>query len=314
MPSTNGALPHHSVADDDLQATPAAGGGEVVKDHRHLGPGATCITFHGLNGAEPPSEGAALLHLPLELEPLPDFQVWDTLQHAIAIQLRCLRRHQLGLQRPCRGRAEAQPVAFVVGDLLGQDLACADIFCNVAIDVRIPRHLRQHAGHGKAQLLLSVVGLEHRLKLASKSVPVHRLPIDFGTAEVGDIFLSFVEGRPAIRIHRFPLFGAIGRGAVANPSRGEVTKPGHICRFLQEAHDVHHGGQSQNGMCQVQPGCICSLDLEVCLVQEQMSPQHAVTKLGADGGIQPPLKARTGLTQVAGPLPVVHLDELRAFG
>ena len=42
MPSTNGALPHHSVADDDLQATPAAGGGEVVKDHRHLGPGATC--------------------------------------------------------------------------------------------------------------------------------------------------------------------------------------------------------------------------------------------------------------------------------
>jgi hypothetical protein len=30
----------------------------------------------------------------------------------------------------------------------------------------------------------------------------HRLPIDFGTAEVGDIFLSFVEGRPAIRIHR----------------------------------------------------------------------------------------------------------------
>ena len=112
----------------------------------------------------------------------------------------------------------------------------------------------------------------------------------------------------------FPLFGAIGRGAVANPSRGEVTKPGHISRFLQEAHDVHHGGQSQNGMCQVQPGCICRLDLEVCLVQEQMSPQHAVTKLGADGGIQPPLKARTGLTQVASPLPVVHLDELRAFG
>eukprot|EP00435_Cladocopium_sp_Y103_P061938 s822_g23.t1 len=83
-------------------------------------------------------------------------------------------------------------------------------------------------------------------------------------AEVGDVFLSFVEGGPAIRIHRFPLLGAKRRGAVANPSRREV-QPGSCIRRL--------------------------LDLEVCLVQEQMSPKHAVTELGADGGIQPALKA-----------------------
>ena len=42
---------------------------------------ATCIAFQGLNGAEPPSEGAALLHLPLELQALPDLQIGHALQH-----------------------------------------------------------------------------------------------------------------------------------------------------------------------------------------------------------------------------------------
>mmetsp|Transcript_6058 Transcript_6058/g.8459 ORF Transcript_6058/g.8459 Transcript_6058/m.8459 type:complete len:222 (-) Transcript_6058:37-702(-) len=221
----------------------------MIKSHGDDCLRAVGIPHYRFHDAEPPAERAALLHLPLEFQALAYFQVRHIVQNTIAIHFRGKRRHELRFQFFAhRGPAESQPVAFMVWDLLGKHLAGAHVAGNVAVDVGIPTDLGQHAGHGKSELLLSIVHLQQCFVLSRAGVAVHRLPIRFHVSYFRHMALGFMECRPTLSIHAFPLLGTEKLAVLEDGFRRKLAQVGHIERLLQKVDHIVQHRQGQNHM------------------------------------------------------------------
>mmetsp|Transcript_95029 Transcript_95029/g.290692 ORF Transcript_95029/g.290692 Transcript_95029/m.290692 type:complete len:231 (+) Transcript_95029:197-889(+) len=194
------AEPHVPVAEAHLQAVPPRRPREVGEGDRGHGlpAGAALVEAQRFELAEPPSERAAHLHLPLQLYAFPDDETVEALQHAVRVGV--LRRQAVVAQAeprpqggPHRGGAESQPMRLRKGNELGRNRAGAQVLRNEAFTARastrrlqswmfggcavVIRDPRRHGRHRKARHLLPLENLQKHTQPALARLAVEGLPI-----------------------------------------------------------------------------------------------------------------------------------------
>mmetsp|Transcript_123511 Transcript_123511/g.395055 ORF Transcript_123511/g.395055 Transcript_123511/m.395055 type:complete len:234 (-) Transcript_123511:981-1682(-) len=187
--ATEGARSQLGVTDAHFQPVPPRGRGEVPEGDRRVAQIRARLNMHLLEVAKPPTEGAAKLHLPLELDAHANLETLEALQHSVRVrrQGRLWRLGHRGAVRdahvvdaaaglgqaglelhPGGHRAEAQPVSLAVGNGLGHHLAGAQVAGDVGVEFDLVLDARRHGSHREAKLLLPVEDLEGALQPASQ--------------------------------------------------------------------------------------------------------------------------------------------------
>mmetsp|Transcript_54263 Transcript_54263/g.116533 ORF Transcript_54263/g.116533 Transcript_54263/m.116533 type:complete len:362 (+) Transcript_54263:38-1123(+) len=246
---------YDAIAKRDLETIPTRGRAEVAKDDGGSRGALVLVALKRLQSPVPPSEGAASLHLPLELHRLTRCKIVlyarNDLVGVRALGFR-LRGHPAtwlvvthSEVAAGRSRTEAEPVLLRGRDVFRHHLAGAQICGDVAFELGLPLDPCGHGRHGKAQLLFPVEDLDGADASALNRIPVARLPILLLPWSLIGVVQALIECRPLcsvdIRPTRPPEVGALV-GEELGTEAAEVRK---LARRPQETGDLGDEGDME---------------------------------------------------------------------